>query len=71
MSPMANVEGLILEIIKERANMNQPLTPSEGLQLKNSLIDGQEIQLKIMRFHKYKVMFNFMTPEEQKGNWIP
>lgn len=48
--------------------MNQPLTPSEGLQLANSLIDGQEIQGEIRKFHKYKAMFDSMTPEERKGN---
>ena len=30
-SPMASVEGVILAIAKEKANMNQPLTSSEGL----------------------------------------
>ena len=34
-SPMASIKGIIMVIAKEKAKINQPLTPTEGLQLKN------------------------------------
>lgn len=67
-SSMMNVEGIILAIAQEKANMIQPLTPKEGLQLANSLIDGKEIQKEIRQFHKYKAMFDTMSVEESKSN---
>ena len=40
---MEPVEDILLAIAKQKTMMNQPLTPKEGLELANSLIEGKEI----------------------------
>jgi len=53
-SPMAQIEPILLQISLWKQDAGQPVTPTEGLCLANSLIDGKPIQdqLKILQAQK-------------------
>jgi len=48
-SPMAAIEPVILQVVLWKQEANQPITPTEGLQLSNSLIEGKPIQEEIKK----------------------
>ena len=49
-SPSQKIEPVLVRIIVQMARIRQPLTPSEGLQLVNSLIDGMPIQQELIKW---------------------
>ena len=46
-SPMLQVKAHLLDIILKLAAMNQLITPTEGLALANSLIEGTSMKEKL------------------------
>ena len=51
-SPMLFVEPIILQIVKWKQYANQPITPTEGLTLANSLVEGKEVQENIKNYQR-------------------
>ena len=51
---MLQIEPIILQICQWKQDAGQPITPTEGLELANSLIDGKPIQNKLKKFQKQK-----------------
>ena len=51
-SPLQKIEPILVQIIVQMARIRQPLTPSEGLQLVNSLIDGMHIQQELIQWKR-------------------
>jgi hypothetical protein len=49
-SPMIQVEPYLVELIKKLANMRQPITASQGLQLANSLINNKSTQKTVIEW---------------------
>jgi phage terminase small subunit len=49
-SPLAAAEETLVQLCIMMGNVRQPLTPTEGLQVMNSLIKGQGLQLKLIEF---------------------
>ncbi len=47
---MAPVEAYIVSLMQQMAKMRQPLNVSEGLSLANSLIEGTELEEKVVEF---------------------
>jgi hypothetical protein len=43
-SPMEDIEPYMVELIKKLADMRNPITTSQGLQLASSLIEGKSVQ---------------------------
>ena len=72
-SPMLDVEEVIVAIASQKAQMNQPITPKEGLELANSLIAGTPVEKEIRKFHRYKKMFEVDDVESpsllKRGYW--
>ena len=50
MSPLADIEPLIVGIILQMARIRQCLTPSKGLALINSIIEGTSVQEKLKKW---------------------
>jgi hypothetical protein len=51
-SPMLEVETYLVELILKLAEMRQPITTSQGLQLVNSLINGTSIKKHVIEWKK-------------------
>ncbi len=49
-SPVEEIEPVLLNFAAQRQEAGQPLKPSEGLELANSLIEGTPIQEKMKAF---------------------
>jgi hypothetical protein len=49
-SALPAAEETLVELCIAMGNMWQPLTPTEGLQIMNSLIHNREIQEELMEF---------------------
>jgi hypothetical protein len=49
-SPLLSAEESLVQICIAMGNVRQPLTPTEGLQLMNSLIKGREVREKLIDF---------------------
>ena len=49
-TPLFQIESLLLQISLWKQDAGQPITPSEGIALANSLIDGKPIQEKLKTF---------------------
>ena len=47
---MSQVEPYLVELIKKLADMRQPITASQGLQLANSLINNKSTQKKVLEW---------------------
>ena len=52
MSPMAEVEIYIVSICIQKDEMNQSITPTEGISLANSIVYRTDVQTKICDFRK-------------------
>ncbi len=58
-TPMAEVEPYLVELILQLAKMRTPITSAQGLELANSLISGTEMEDKLVEWkskncHAYK-----------------
>ena len=52
-SPLLPIEPLLLQIALWKQDMGQPITPSEGIELANSLIDDKPIQTRLQEFQSF------------------
>ena len=51
-SPLVKIEPIIVNIIVQTARMRQCLTPSKGLMLVNSLINGTSVPKKLIEWKR-------------------
>jgi hypothetical protein len=71
-SPMVQVEPYLVELIIKLAEIRQPITTSQALQLANSLIKGKSIQKQIIEWKTHNCRA-FKSAEGKielgEGNW--
>jgi len=60
---MLQVEAHLLNIILKLAAMNQPITPTEGLALANSLIEGTSMKEKLKEWKKTHIAHQYIDTE--------
>ena len=72
-SPMDGVEEYISDICVQKDMMNQGITVGEGLALANSLVEGTDVQNKVIEFQMKWARFDMMKypngPGLTKGYW--
>jgi hypothetical protein len=50
--PLSGIEGHLVAVILGRAELHQPVSCAEGLELANSMIEGTETQVGLMNWKK-------------------
>ena len=68
-TPMTGIENIVLVIAQQKARMNQPLSPKEGLELANSLVSDTPVEDAIKKYYIYKKIFG-EGENVQLGNLI-
>ena len=51
-TPLLDIEPVVVSTIKQMCQIRQCLTPPQGIELVNSMIDGTEVQKNLVRFKK-------------------
>ena len=71
-SPMAQIEPALLQILIQKGKMNQPLTVDEGLQLANSMIKpNSDIEKKVTSYLKGRNQYSIEgTSTKNPGNLL-
>jgi len=62
---MLQVEAHLLDIILKLAAMNQPITPTEGLALANSLIEGTSMKEKLKEWKTTHITHQYIDSESR------
>ena len=71
-SPMLQVEAHLLDLILKLAAMNQLITPTEGLALANSLIEGTSMKEKLKEWKKTHIAHQYIDSDSRilmKKSW--
>jgi hypothetical protein len=68
LSPMAEVEPYLVELVIQLANMRIPVTASQGLELANSLIAGTKVELQVKKWKEHNCHAYKQSIMSQKDN---